>query len=87
MIAGVSKDVRHEIRTTFNQNFAHILRRFNFSSNIKLGNGNSMEDKIRFRRKKRLFCNICEFSNFVFLPFLFKYLNPPHTAIARPPVL
>uniref|UniRef100_A0A915PI94 Chloride channel protein n=1 Tax=Setaria digitata TaxID=48799 RepID=A0A915PI94_9BILA len=58
MIVGVSKDVRHEIRATFNRNFANILRPFCSSNSAKLENGNPAEDRVRFR-KKRLFCKIC----------------------------
>ncbi|KAK6102793.1 Voltage gated chloride channel family protein [Brugia pahangi] len=60
MTVGVSKDVRHEIRTTSNQNFTHLFRRFCSSSSVKLENCNSVEDKVRFKRRKRLFCNICK---------------------------
>ncbi|VDN84712.1 unnamed protein product [Brugia pahangi] len=45
MTVGVSKDVRHEIRTNSNQNFTHLFRRFCSSSSVKLENCNSVEDK------------------------------------------
>ncbi|KAM3719946.1 Chloride channel protein [Dirofilaria immitis] len=55
----VSNDIRQKIRAPFNQNFHHIFRRFYSSNNVKLEIDHALEDRVKFRKKKRLFYNIC----------------------------
>ncbi|VDK87646.1 unnamed protein product, partial [Litomosoides sigmodontis] len=56
----IGKGAGHELGNNFNQSLVHVLRRICSSTSVKMENDNSVENKVRFRKKKRLFCNICE---------------------------